>query len=67
MALIPAPLRHAFAIQAAANDVAMGLLRGDLMVACLDSRASRQAVNEIAFRLGVPWIDLGVLLSLIHI
>ena len=51
------------AIQAAANDVAMGLLRGDLMVACLDSRASRQAVNEIAFRLGAPWIDLGVLAS----
>jgi len=51
------------AIQAAASEVPMGLLRTDMLVACLDSRASRQSINEIAFRLGVPWIDLGVLAS----
>ena len=43
------------------EDVPRGLLRGDLLVSCLDSRAARQRVNEIAFRLGLPWIDCGVL------
>jgi adenylyltransferase/sulfurtransferase len=39
----------------------LGLLRADLILACLDSRRPRQAVNEAAWRLGVPWIDAGVL------
>jgi molybdopterin/thiamine biosynthesis adenylyltransferase len=43
------------------EDVPRGLLRGDLLVSCLDSRAARQHVNEIAYRLGVAWIDCGVL------
>lgn len=38
----------------------MGGLRGDLILACLDSRRARQAVNQAAWRLGVPWIDAGV-------
>ena len=33
----------------------------DLIVSCLDSKAARQHVNEIAWRLGTPWIDCGVL------
>ena len=43
------------------EDVPLGLLRGDLILACLDSRRARQVVNEAAMRLGVPWIDAGVL------
>jgi molybdopterin/thiamine biosynthesis adenylyltransferase/ribosomal protein S27E len=38
----------------------LGALRGDVILACLDSRASRQSVNEAAWRLRVPWIDAGV-------
>jgi adenylyltransferase/sulfurtransferase len=43
------------------EDVPRGLLRCDLMVSCLDSKAARQNVNEIAFRLGILWIDTGIL------
>ncbi len=35
-------------------------LRADLLIACLDSRAARQDVNELSWLLGVPWIDSGV-------
>jgi molybdopterin/thiamine biosynthesis adenylyltransferase len=38
----------------------LGRLRGDVILACLDSRRSRQHVNEAARRLGIPWIDSGV-------
>ena len=38
-----------------------GLLRGGLIVSCLDSRVTRQYVNEIAWRLKTPWIDCGIL------
>ena len=44
----------------AVEDVPLGCLRGDLILACLDSRATRQYVNEAARSLGVPWIDAGV-------
>lgn len=37
-----------------------GQLRADVILACLDSRRARQSVNELAFVLGVPWIDAGV-------
>ncbi len=42
------------------EDVPLGWLRGDLILACLDSRRGRQTVNQIAWRLGIPWIDSGV-------
>ena len=38
----------------------LGELRADAILACLDSRAARQSVNEAAWRLGVPWVDAGV-------
>jgi molybdopterin/thiamine biosynthesis adenylyltransferase len=38
----------------------LGLLRCDVILACLDSRRARQYVNQAAWRLGVPWIDSGV-------
>jgi molybdopterin/thiamine biosynthesis adenylyltransferase len=49
------------ALHAPLESVPLGTWRADLIVACLDSRAARQAVNERAWRLGVPWIDSGVL------
>ncbi len=42
------------------RNVPLGQLRADVILACLDSRAARQCVNEVAWRLGVPWIDAGV-------
>lgn len=38
----------------------LGLLRADVILACLDSRRARQCVNQAAWRLGIPWIDAGV-------
>jgi len=35
-------------------------LHNCVMLACVDSRAARQSINRIAFRLGVPWIDAGL-------
>jgi molybdopterin/thiamine biosynthesis adenylyltransferase len=43
------------------EDVPLGALRVDVLLACLDSRRARQVVNQAASRLGVPWIDAGVL------
>jgi len=48
-------------LQERIEDVPRGLLSCDLIVSCLDSRAARQHVNEIAWRLNTPWIDCGVL------
>ena len=42
------------------ENVPLGLLRGDMILAGLDSKESRRWVNQIAWRLGVPWIDAGV-------
>jgi adenylyltransferase/sulfurtransferase len=43
------------------EDVPRGSLRCDLIVSCLDSKIARLEVNQLAFRLGSPWIDCGVL------
>lgn len=48
-------------IQARIEDVPRGLLRSDLLVGCLDSKLGRMHLNEISWRLGMPWIDLGLL------
>jgi molybdopterin/thiamine biosynthesis adenylyltransferase len=40
--------------------VPLGLLRGDVILAGLDSRRARQVLNEAAWRLNVPLIDAGV-------
>ena len=43
------------------ENVPAALLRADIWLTCLDSRAARQVANERAFRLGVRlWIDAGV-------
>jgi molybdopterin/thiamine biosynthesis adenylyltransferase len=49
------------ALQERVEDLPRGMLMSDLLVSCLDSRSSRQHVNEIAWRLSVPWIDAGIL------
>lgn len=48
------------AIQDAVENVPMGQLRCDIILACLDSKGARRYTNQLAWRLGVPWIDSGV-------
>lgn len=48
------------AVPHAVEAVPLGRLRGDVMLACLDSLRARRTVNEAAWRLGVPWVDAGV-------
>jgi molybdopterin/thiamine biosynthesis adenylyltransferase len=54
------PTLDVTALEAAVEDLPPTRLRGDVILACLDSRCARQCVNETAWRLGVPWIDSGV-------
>jgi adenylyltransferase/sulfurtransferase len=49
------------AMQERIEDSPLGKLRCDLLVSCLDSRAARQYVNQVATRLNMPWIDCGIL------
>jgi molybdopterin/thiamine biosynthesis adenylyltransferase len=59
------------AIHSSVEDLPLGALRGDVILACLDSRQARMTVNQAAWRLGVPWIDAGVeatgLLARVHV
>jgi adenylyltransferase/sulfurtransferase len=48
------------AIAETVERVPLGLLRADVILACLDTKRARQYVNQAAWRLGVPWIDTGV-------
>jgi molybdopterin/thiamine biosynthesis adenylyltransferase len=54
------PSLRVVALPHRAEEIPAGLLRADAVLACLDSRSARQYVNEIAWRLGAPWIDAGV-------
>ena len=54
------PSLDILAINDAVENLPLGRLRADVLLACLDSRRSRQYVNQAAWRLGVPWIDTGV-------
>ena len=49
------------AIPRPVESVPWGMLRADTLLACLDSRRSRQVVNELAWTVDAPWIDAGVL------
>jgi len=42
------------------ENIPLGRLRGDVILAGLDSKQCRRVAGEIAWRLGVPWIDAGV-------
>ncbi len=55
------PELEVVAMQARIEDIPRGLLLCALIVSCLDSRVARQYVNELAYRLGIPWVDCGVL------
>ena len=48
------------AVPKAIQDVPLGRLHADVILACLDSREARLVVNQASFRLGVPWLDAGV-------
>jgi hypothetical protein len=39
------------------ENLPLGILRGNVILSCVDSRAARQAINRTAFALGTPWID----------
>lgn len=54
------PLLRVHAIVGAIEDVPLGQLRADVLLACVDSRRARQFINQAAWRLGMPWIDAGV-------
>jgi molybdopterin/thiamine biosynthesis adenylyltransferase len=43
------------------ENVPLGRLRADVVLACVDSRTARRHINQAAWRLGVPLIDAGVL------
>jgi molybdopterin/thiamine biosynthesis adenylyltransferase len=55
------PSLELIALQQRVEDVPRGQLQSDLMLSCLDSKVSRQYLNETAWRLSTPWFDCGVL------
>ncbi len=42
------------------EDVPLGLLRADLILAAVDSNQARQTIAQVGWRLGVPVVDTGV-------
>lgn len=48
------------AVTVPVQEVPLGQLRSTVILACLDTKAARQDVNEAAWHLGIPWIDSGV-------
>lgn len=55
------PALHVAALVEDVEQVPLGLLRANVILAGLDSRRARQCVNQqAAWRLGIPWIDAGV-------
>jgi molybdopterin/thiamine biosynthesis adenylyltransferase len=54
------PNLHVIPIVGSVETLPLGTLRADVMLTALDSRRSRQCVNEIAWRLRMPWCDSGV-------
>jgi len=47
-------------IHADVEELPPGLLHGDAILAGVDNRRARQHINEVAWQLGVPWIDAAV-------
>ena len=42
------------------ENVPPGRLRGDVMLACLDSKDARRHTNSLAWKLGMPLLDAGI-------
>jgi molybdopterin/thiamine biosynthesis adenylyltransferase len=42
------------------EEVPPGVLRGALVASCVDSRAARQSIAEMAWRMGAPFVDAAV-------
>ncbi|HNR31879.1 MAG TPA: ThiF family adenylyltransferase, partial [Candidatus Hydrogenedentes bacterium] len=42
------------------EDVPWGWLRGGILVSCVDSRGARLYMNQVAWRLGLPLVDVAV-------
>jgi hypothetical protein len=42
------------------EDLPLTVASADVLVSCPDSRRARQVVNQVAWRLGIPWADAGV-------
>lgn len=56
------PVLRVNAIEKRIEEIPLGVLRGaDVILGCVDSRASRRVLGQISFRLGVPLIDAGVM------
>ncbi len=47
-------------IRADVEELPPGLLCGDAILAGVDNRRARQHINDVAWQLGVPWIDAAV-------
>jgi molybdopterin/thiamine biosynthesis adenylyltransferase len=47
-------------VHASVENVPLGYFRSTVIIAGLDSKLARQHVNQIAWRLNIPWIDGGV-------
>lgn len=45
------------------GDLPPGILAADVIAACVDSLEARMDINLAAWRLGIPWVDSGVLAS----
>jgi adenylyltransferase/sulfurtransferase len=57
-------LRPTLEVRAIADDVErlpLAELRADVVLCCVDSRRARQYLNQAAWRLGLPWIDAGLM------
>ena len=55
-----APDLDGLAICKRIEQVPLGHLRDAIVLACVDSRAARQAINEATWRIGRAWIDAAV-------
>ena len=42
------------------ENVPLGLMRGSILVSCVDNRRARQSVNRISWRCGSSWIDAAI-------
>jgi molybdopterin/thiamine biosynthesis adenylyltransferase len=51
---------HVEAIVARVADIPLGKLRASVILGCVDSPLARSDINQLAWRLGVPWIDAGI-------